>query len=70
MKVEKRKKEMKLLKGIDELKYMGLLAAYMYEKTGDKEYRFTLHYIIDEALGRYGFKGLCEVIDFINDERL
>ena len=32
----KEDKEMKELKGLELLKYMALLAAYMYDQTGDK----------------------------------
>ena len=61
---------MKVLKGLEELKYMALLATYMYDQTGDKTYRFSLQYLIDETWRKYGSKGVCEVIDFIYDERL
>lgn len=61
---------MKVLKGIDKLKYVALLAAYMYDQTGNKIYRFALEHIIDEAWRKYGPKGVNEVIDFIREERL
>lgn len=61
---------MKVLKGIDKLKYVALLAAYMYDQTGNKIYRFALEHIIDEAWCKYGPKGGDEVIDFIREERL
>ena len=56
---------MKLLKGLSELKYMALLTSYLYDKTGNKIYRFALRYIIDETWREYGPKGVNEVVDFI-----
>lgn len=61
---------MKVLKGLEELKYMALLATHMYDQTGNKIYRFVLQHIIDETWLKYGSKGVYEVIDFIYDERL
>ena len=57
--------KMKVLEGLDELKYTALLATYMYDKTGNKTYRFSLQYIIDETWRKYGSKGVNEVVDFI-----
>ena len=61
---------MKVLKGIEKNKYMALLAASMYDKTGDKTYMLALKHIIDETWRRYGSKGGNEVIDFIYEEQL
>ena len=61
---------MKVLKGIEKNKYTALLAAHMYDKTGDKTYILALKHIIDETWLRYGSKGVSEVIDFINEEKL
>ena len=61
---------MKVLKGLEELKYTALLANYMYDKTGNKIYRLALQHIIDETWRRYGSKGVSEVIDFIHEEQL
>ena len=61
---------MKVLKGIEKIKYMALLATHMYDKTGDKTYMLVLKHIIDETWRRYGSKGVSEVIDFIYEERL
>ena len=61
---------MKVLKGIEKIKYMALLAASMYDKTGDKTYMLALKHIIDETWHRYGSKGVCDVIDFIYEEQL
>ena len=41
--------KMKVLEGLEDLKYTALLATYMYDKTGNKTYRFALQYIIDET---------------------
>ena len=59
---------MKTLKGLEELKYRALYNAYMYQRTGDRTYRFTLSHIIEKALYVYGLAGLTEVLDFINTE--
>lgn len=61
---------MKVLEGIEDLKYTALLATYMYDMTGNKIYRFALQYIIDETWRKYGSKGVNEVVDFIYEERL
>ena len=61
---------MKVLKGLEKIKYMALLAAYMYDQTGNETYRYSLQHIIDEVWRRYGSKGVSEVIDFIYDEQL
>ena len=61
---------MKVLKGIEKIKYMALLAASMYNKTGDTTYMLTLKHIIDETWRRYGSKGVSAVIDFVIEEQL
>ena len=61
---------MKVLKGIEKNKYMALLAAHMYDKTGDKTYMLVLKHIIDETWHRYGSKGVSAVIDFVIEEQL
>ena len=61
---------MKVLKGIEKNKYMALLAAHMYDKTGDKTYMLALKHLIDETWRRYGSKGVNVVIDFIYEEQL
>ena len=61
---------MKVLKGIEKMKYMALVVASMYDKTGDKTYMLSLQHIINETWRRYGSKGMNEVIDFIYEERL
>ena len=62
--------KMKVLKGIEKIKYMALLAAYMYDQTGNKVYMRSLQHLIDETWRRYGSKGVSEVIDFIHEEQL
>ena len=62
--------KVKVLEGLEDLKYTALLATYMYDKTGNKIYRFALQYIIDETWREYGSKGVNEVVDFIYEERL
>ena len=59
-----------VLEGLEELKYTALLAAYMYDQTGNKVYMYALQHIIDETWRRYGSKGVSEVIEFIHEEQL
>ena len=59
-----------VLEGLEEVKYTALLAAYMYDKTGNKTYMTALQYIIDETWRNYGSKGVSEVIEFIHEESL
>ena len=59
-----------VLEGLEELKYTALLAAYMYDQTGNKVYMRSLQHIIDETWRNYGSKGVSEVIDFIHEEQL
>lgn len=61
---------MKVLEGLDELKYTALLAAYMYDQTGNKTYMLALQHLIDETWRTYGSKGVSEVIEFIHEEQL
>ncbi len=61
---------MKVLKGLEELKYMALYTVSMYDKTGNRTYRFTLNHLIAKILDDYGLAGLNEVLDFIYEERL
>ena len=64
----KEEKKMKVLKGLEELKYMALYTVFMYDHTGNNIYRFTLNHLIDKILGDYGLDGLTEVLDFIQSE--
>ena len=59
-----------VLEGLEELKYLALLAAYMYDQTGNKTYMHALQGMIDETWRKYGSKGVSEVIDFIREESL
>ena len=61
---------MKVLEGLDALKYMALYKVFMYKRTGNKTYRLTLNYIIEKTLEDYGLEGLTEVLDFIHEEQL
>lgn len=60
--------KMKVLKGLEELKYRALYNVYMYQRTGDRAYMFTLSRIIVKALRVYGLAGLYEVSVFIYSE--
>ena len=59
---------MKVLKGIDELKYMALYCVAMYNKTHYASYRHTLERVLEQAMKFYGLAGLTEVLDFIQAE--
>ena len=64
----KEEKKMKVLKGLEEIKYMALYTVFMYDKTGNTTYRFTLNHLIAKTLDDYGLAGLTEVLDFIQSE--
>ena len=65
---KKEENKMKVLKGLEELKYMALYTVFMYNHTGNRTYRFTLNHIIAKAMDDYGLAGLTEVLDFIQSE--
>ena len=64
----KEEKKMKVLKGLEEIKYMALYTVFMYNHTGNPTYRFTLNHLIAKAMDDYGLDGLTEVLDFIQSE--
>lgn len=59
---------MKVLKGLEALKYMALYIVFMYNHTGNRNYRLTLNYIIDKTFEDYGNEGFAELLDFIQLE--
>ena len=59
---------MKVLVGIEEMKYMALYCVAMYNKAHNSTYRRLLERIIEKAMVRYGVDGLTEVLDFIQSE--
>lgn len=59
---------MKLLVGLEELKYMALYCVAMYNKTHHADYRHTLDRIVEKTMKYYGVNGLTEVLDFIHSE--
>ena len=59
---------MKVLEGIEELKYMALYCVAMYNKTHHANYRNTLDRIVEKTMKYYGVNGLTEVLDFIQSE--
>ena len=61
---------MKVLFGLEELKYMALYCIAMYNKTHIAHYRNTLERVIEKTMKYYGIEGLTELLDFINDEQL
>ena len=60
--------KMKVLEGLEELKYMALYTVFMYDHTGNSTYMFTLNHLIAKILDDYGLDGLTEVLDFIQSE--
>lgn len=60
--------KMKVLEGLEELKYMALYSVAMYDKTHHASYRRLLERIIEKAMKFYGLAGLIEVLDFIQSE--
>ena len=59
---------MKVLEGLEEWKYMALYYVFMYNKTNDAHYRYTLELIIEKTMKVYGLAGLTEILDFIQAE--
>ena len=59
---------MKVLEGLEDLKYMALYSVAMYNKTHNVHYRHKLELIIEKVFVRYGTDGLTEVLDFIQSE--
>ena len=59
---------MKVLKGLEALKYMALYCVAMYNKTHYASYRRTLERVMEQAMKFYGLAGLTEVLDFIQAE--
>lgn len=59
---------MKVLVGLEELKYMGLYCAAMYNTTHNSDYRRTLDRIVEKTMKYYGADGLTELLDFIQSE--
>ena len=59
---------MKVLKGLEEIKYMALYKVFMYNRTGNRTYLLALNYIIEKTLEDYGLEGLTELLDFIQAE--
>ena len=59
---------MKVLFGLEELKYMALYCVAMYNKTHHVYYRHTLDRLIEKTMKYYDVDGLNEVLDFIQSE--
>ena len=60
--------KMRVLEGLEELKYMALYSVSMYNKTNDGHYRYMLELIVEKAMKCYGLAGVNEVLDFIKKE--
>ena len=59
---------MKVLKGLEEMKYMALYCVAMYNKTHMVYYRHILEHFIEKTMKVYGLAGLTELLDFIQAE--
>ena len=59
---------MKVLFGLEGLKYMALYYVAMYNKTHRVHYYQALDRLIVKTMKVYGLAGLTEVIDFIQSE--
>ena len=59
---------MKILVGLEEMKYVALYCVAMYNKTHNVHYRHRLERIIEKVFVRYGVDGLTEVLGFIQSE--
>ena len=59
---------MKVLVGLEEMKYMALYCVSMYDKTNDVDYRYILERLVEKTMKVYGLAGLTEVLDFIQSE--
>ena len=59
---------MKVLIGLEEMKYMALYCVAMYNETHIVHYRHTLERVIEKTMKCYGLAGLNEVLDFIKKE--
>ena len=59
---------MKVLEGLEKLKYTALYNVAMYNKTKAGYYRCMIELIIENTMEYYGLAGLTEVLDFIQSE--
>ena len=59
---------MKVLEGLEKMKYIALYCVHMYNKRNDEHYRYMLELIVEKAMKCYGLAGLNEVLDFIKKE--
>lgn len=59
---------MKVLEGLEEIKYYGLLLNHMYHKTHNEEYHTSFNKLIVKALYEYGLEGVFALFDFVGSE--
>ena len=59
---------MKVLEGLEEIKYYGLLLNYMYNKTHDEEYHKRFDSLIVKTLYEYSLEGVFALFDFVYSE--
>ena len=59
---------MKVLEGLEKMKYIALYCVHMYNKRNDAHYRYILERIVEKTIKVYGIAGLTEVLDFIQCE--
>lgn len=59
---------MKVLEGLEEIKYYGLLLNHMYHKTHDEEYHDRFNALIVKTLYEYSLEGVFALFDFVGSE--
>ena len=60
--------KMRVLEGLEEIQYYGLLLNYLYHKTHEKEYHSRFNGLIVKTLNEYGLEGIFALFDFISSE--
>ena len=63
-----RMNEMRVLEGLEEIQYYGLLLNHLYHKTHDKEYHSRFNALIVKTLNEYGLEGVFALFDFVGSE--
>ena len=59
---------MKVLEGLEEIKYYGLWLNHMYHKTHDEYYHKKFNALIVKTLYEYSLEGVFALFDFVGNE--
>ena len=59
---------MRVLEGLEEIQYYGLLLNHMYHKTHDEDYYNRFNGLIVKTLYEYGLEGVMALFDFVGSE--